>query len=86
MNEARLVNYQLIFRQDANTKLLNKYICFDMNFPKLDNFWGKKQNSMAQLIFMAKQQIVLLESKFCWKLWSPPTAQDSKVSIIHTGN
>ena len=38
MNEARLVNYQLIFRQDANTKLLNKYICFDMNFQKLDNF------------------------------------------------
>ena len=41
MNEVWLVNYSLHFRRVAGPKLLNKYMCYEVNFQKYDSFRRK---------------------------------------------
>jgi len=50
-------------KRRCNTKLLNKYICVEVTFQKFDIFQGKT-NLAARLIFVAKQHILGLGSKF----------------------
>jgi len=47
------VNYSLHFRRAAGPKLLNKYMCYEVNFQKYDRFPQKVLNSAAKQLILS---------------------------------